>query len=374
MRYSIREDSRFPLFGLNCTNAIIDVVKKLYEKITLENFSKIPQATCIDVRSPLEYQTGHIPGAINIPILSNHEREQVGTVYKQQGPAVAKELGLSLVAPKLPSLLKELQSHAAKSKQPLVVYCWRGGLRSRSLVTVAALMGIACYQLQEGYKAYRHDVLERLQHMNIQPKLIVLCGSTGAGKTAVLKALAARNIPTLNLEQLANHRGSVFGHIGLGTPTTAQNFDSLLLQQLESLQQSPYIVVECESKRIGNVYLPHTFYQALQQGQRILLTASLENRVARLIQEYAANYQTQRAAIQKCLLALERRLGAKKMSLLLTAAENDDLQQITRMLVTDYYDPLYGYETANPAKYQLTVSSDDVDQAASQIIQYLERN
>jgi tRNA 2-selenouridine synthase len=325
----------------------------------------------IDVRSPEEYSMGHIPGAINIPLFNNAERAHVGATYKQIGIEEAKDLGLTIASPKLPDIVGQVRQ-IYKSGQQVVIYCWRGGMRSKSIVNVLGMMGVPAPQLLGGYKAYRQYVLDRLRTFVVKPVIVVLCGSTGVGKTIILNRLARRNIPSIDLEELANHRGSVFGQIGLGKPATAQNFDAELLAKLNKLNNQPYIVVECESKRIGNVYLPEALFNAMRQGKNLLLSANIELRVDRLIAEYMDMCGNNHEAIIAGIQSLRKRIGNKKTDQILDWFKSGMIREVVKILLLDYYDPMYGYEKTDPSNYDTCVKADDVEQATDDIIQYLQ--
>lgn len=322
------------------------------------------------MRSPCEYRQGCIPGAISLPLLDDEERCAVGTTYRTVGPEQAKQQGLSIVAGKLPELVSQIRAHC-RTGRPVIIYCWRGGMRSKSVVTILELMDIPAFQLAGGYKAYRTYVLERLAAFRLRPTVVVLSGSTGVGKTAMLKRLEQAGLPVIDLEALANHRGSVFGQIGLGRPQTAQNFDALLLMELSRLNDQPFIVVECESKRIGNVYLPEVLYQGMQQGKKVLVRAGVETRVSRLIDEYVDIEDNHREETISSIAALAKRLGKARTDQLLEAFAAGRVREVVRTLLTDYYDPLYGYEQAAPSAFDRIVEAEDIDRASSEIIEYL---
>ncbi len=338
----------------------------------IEETLNLPQTLYIDVRSPAEFSIGHIPSAINIPIFSNEERSEIGTLYKQVSIEKAKELGLAVASRKLPDIVNQVNI-LYKTGRPIVVYCWRGGMRSKAIVTILTLMGIQVFQLSDGYKAYRRYVLDRLLNFRVIPKIIVLCGSTGVGKTALLQLLTAKDIPVIDLEKLANHRGSVFGKIGLGQAATAQIFDATILAALDRFAASPYIVVECESKRIGNVYLPDCLHQAMEAGIKILVNADVEIRISRLIDEYMNLNEKNSDEIMQSIKALRKKLGAKKTDRLLSDFAKGEFRNVVRSLLVDYYDPLYGYDKLDENKYSLTVNCNDVKETSLQIITYLEQ-
>ncbi len=346
------------------------MVVELHNIITTEELKRLAEPVYIDVRSPAEFADGHIIGAVNIPLLDNDERALVGTVYAKDGPNKAKEIGLAVVSPKLPELIAAIKENVAQGST-VVVYCWRGGMRSKSMVVMLGLAGVEAYQLEGGYKSYRRAVLKRLQEFDFKPEVFVLCGSTGAGKTLLLKELESLKLPVIDLECLANHRGSVFGQVGLGKQTTAQQFDALLLAEMERLQEEPFVIVECESKRIGNVYLPDSFFNAMKKGRRMLLKTSMEVRTARLIEEYEAFSQERKEEILSALHALEKRIGKKQHLQLAEMFAQKKMRQFVECLLVSYYDPLYGYEDDKGGPYLLKADGDKLEQAAEDIRTFL---
>lgn len=341
--------------------------------IAIEQALKLPCSLFIDTRSPAEFEQGHIPGAVNVPLLENDERAIVGTLYKQIGPEPAKIKGLEIVSSKLTHMVGQIADLLKNTPQAtLVVYCWRGGMRSKSLLTILELMGIQGSQLQGGYKTYRRYVQDCLADFPIQPQLYVLCGSTGVGKTTLLQLLETKGYPVIDLEGLANHRGSAFGHVGKGKPTTAQNFDAKLLDVLSRLNQEPLFFVECESKRVGNVYLPEPLHAAMQTGRKILVKASCQTRAQRLIEEYTNALVPNNPEIINSIASLGKKLGKKKVAQLLSEYEAGNLVTLTETLLKEYYDPLYGYETASPELFDLITDGEDLLQAADQIAKHVE--
>jgi tRNA 2-selenouridine synthase len=343
----------------------------MYKTITFEEAIQLKRPIYIDVRSPGEYAAGHIVGAVNVPLLNDNERVDVGVIYHKEGPDPAKDTGLTIISNKLPDIIRQIRDLGTAGR-PLIVYCWRGGMRSKSVVSVLSVMGIPAMQLIGGYKSYRRHILDSLQDFELKPKVVVLCGSTGVGKTALLKLLSFKNIPVIDLENLANHRGSVFGQVGLGAPETAQNFDAKIYGILNELKEEPVFVVECESKRVGNVYLPKCLYQGMDKGIKILLTADIDIRISRLIAEYTDGcYEKNAEEILTSLNMLSKRLGMKKTSALVENFQQGNIHQVVYTLLTEYYDPLYGYEREQKEKFDFIVDCSDLNRAATAIFDYL---
>ncbi|KGK82883.1 tRNA 2-selenouridine synthase [Desulfosporosinus sp. HMP52] len=340
----------------------------MIKEINVEELRNLDKPILIDVRSEGEYAEATIPGAFNIPLFNNEERAEIGTTYTQTSPSLARELGLNIVSPKLPSLINQVGELAKKG--PLVLFCWRGGMRSKSIATVVDLMGIPIYRLQGGYKAYRNQVVDYFQK-KLPFQVVVLRGNTGVGKTELLKRLRADGYPAIDLEKLANNRGSVFGAMGLGEPPSQKKFEGLLYEELASLRDFSYIIVECESKRIGRVSLPASFYNEMQEGIQILQYDNLENRVQRLILEYTSVPN----AIQEIRIALERlikTLGHIKVNELKALLDINCLDKFTELLLVDYYDKLYAYPNEPNSKYLYYINYEKPERAIRELECYLD--
>jgi tRNA 2-selenouridine synthase len=240
----------------------------------------------IDARSPAEFALDHIPGAINCPVLDDEERRIVGTLYKQQGAFEARRVGGAMVAANLARHLRERFADKPPDWKPLV-YCWRGGLRSGSMVTWLRLVGWDAQQLAGGYKSFRHHVLEQLAASVPQLSLRVVCGATGSAKTRVLQALAARGAQVLDLEGLARHKGSLLGALP-GVPQPSQKaFETQLAAALESFDLARVVFVEGESARIGRISVPIPLVERMRGSEVIEVLATPEARLAYLLRDYA---------------------------------------------------------------------------------------
>ena len=241
--------------------------------------------TLIDARSPAEFALDHIPGAINCPVLNNEERAQIGTIYKQVSPFEAKRLGAAMVSANLARHLRETFADKPANWKPLV-YCWRGGLRSGSMVTWLRLVGWDAQQLAGGYKAFRGHVIQQIDELVPQLQMRVLCGATGSAKTRVLHALAQAGEQVLDLEGYASHKGSLLGNLpGIEQPSQ-KRFDTLIAEQLEQLDLSRPVYLEGESAKIGRVGLPLVLVNHLHKAPVIEIRASTEARLAYLLRDY----------------------------------------------------------------------------------------
>ena len=337
-------------------------------EINIEELKALDHPILVDVRSEGEFAEATIPGSLNLPLFNNAERVEVGTTYTQATPSLARELGLQIVSPKLPDIVKKVEELSKKG--PLVLFCWRGGMRSKSLAAVVDLMGIPVYRLQGGYKAYRSQVVDFYEN-KLPIQVVVLRGNTGVGKTELLRKLRAEGYPAIDLEKLANNRGSVFGAMGLGSPPSQKRFEGLLYEELESLSKFPYIIVECESKRIGRVTLPKSFFTAMQEGIQILQCDSLKNRVQRLLKEYTAVPN----ALQEIGTALERltkTLGHVKVQELRTLLDRDCLDVFTERLLVEYYDKLYAYPNEPSSEYVFYLNFEEPAKALRELECYLD--
>lgn len=330
----------------------------MYQDIDYENVKKKKETVLIDVRSEGEFAESHIPGAVNIPIFNDEERAQVGTMYKQIGTEQARELGLRIASAKLPELIRSIEQ-ASQGKEP-VVYCWRGGMRSKSVAAVLDLMGLPVYRLEGGYRGYRERVKERIANFQLAARCVVIHGMTGVGKTELLKRLERDGEPVVDLEGLAAHKGSAFGSIG-EAPRNQRMFESLLLERLDELQGSSYIIIEAESKRIGRVNLPDFLLRAKEQGLHILVNAPLPVRVQRTLDQYMADGPEFKEKLKGAMHAIEKRLSHEDRSLGWEAIEHNRFDELAEMLLVKYYDPRYRHSMEQYDGEFITLDAADLD-------------
>lgn len=321
------------------------------------------QHLTIDVRSEGEYNYGHIPHAVNLPLFNNEERKIVGTAYKQQSREEAMLLGLDIVGKKMSGFVQHIKPLVKDNK--VFVHCWRGGMRSGSMAWLFDLFGYEVYTLKGGYKAYRHVVLEALAQSN---QYVVLGGKTGSGKTAVLHRLREMGEQVIDLEALANHKGSAFGMLGQAPQPSTEHFDNLLHLQLSKFDLDKRIWLEDESKKIGTVVLNDGLWQHLKAAPLYLVELPQEVRVKRLVEEYGAN---RKEGLKQSLTNIKKRLGGLEWKEAMEALEQNNFEK-TAGITLNYYDKTYDYsitQRKSESVKRFAFEEDDVDEIAQQLIE-----
>lgn len=306
------------------------------EKISF-NSGLLASHCVIDVRTPLEFAEDHLPGAINVPILNNEERAEIGTIHKQIGPQQARLRGLELTCGRFAAMVHEITAHAAG--RPVLVYCWRGGLRSLSMAILLESTGIPVVQLRGGYKAFRNQVISYFENFTPPAPLIVIHGMTGTGKTTFINNLDRHAWTVIDLEGLAIHRGSAFGQVGLVQGLSQKRFDTLLWDAIRNAPGDRPIVLEGESQRIGKISLPGRVYEVMASSCKIWCHASLDTRVKRLAQEYARTEY--REEMEAALERIKKKLGGQRHAELKEQLAKWDVEGLGRGLIEYYYDKLY---------------------------------
>jgi len=319
----------------------------------------------VDVRTPLEYEEDHIPGAINVPLLSNEERVEIGTLYKQTGPHQARTRGLELTAHRFPAMVAAIAEAAAG--RPLLVYCWRGGLRSKTVVAILDLTGFTAVQLHGGYKAYRQHVAAYFEPFRPPGPLVVVHGMTGIGKTTFLLGLKSEQCTVIDLEGLACHRGSAFGELGLSQDLSQKRFETLLWDAFRQAPPGLPIIVEGESRRIGKVSLPGNVYEVMAESVKVWCDAQLQTRVNRLIAEYGL--PEYREGMAEALLKIRKRLGGEKHAEIAGYLERWELEPFMTELVVNYYDKVY-YKTRE-WREDIAISLEDYAAAEEELDRFI---
>jgi tRNA 2-selenouridine synthase len=363
-----------------------------------------PHAVVIDLRSPGEFAEDHLPGAHNVPLFDDAQRAIVGTLYSRESPDAALARGRVLVREQVDALVEGIariaewqvpdvdlarrldawtegsllalerslasEPCAALPERPVVLHCWRGGLRSRSVTSFVRALGLdRAVALEGGYRGYREWVRDGIEGWRAPPTF-VLRGWTGVGKTLVLRELERlRPGWTLDLEGLAGHRGSILGMVGL-EPCNQKTFETRLFARLE--RGFPRgCVVEGESRKVGNTILPEPVWRAVDQGTGIELVASTARRVEVLAQDYLARPEN-RAGIAQQLPFIEQRMGPVKFAGVLTGllAQGRD-RELVELLLERYYDPLY--RTSEKARaYAVRFDASDPARAAGDVANWID--
>jgi len=293
----------------------------------------------IDVRSPSEYAEDHIPQALSCPVLDDAERAHVGTLYKQLSAFAAKRSGAALVAKNIARHVETTFADRPAAWKPLV-YCWRGGKRSGAMAHVLREIGWDASTLEGGYKSYRKHVVEALAELPQRFRFRVVHGVTGSGKSRFLRALRQAGTQTLDLEELAAHRGSVLGNLPERPQPSQKMFESLLLQDLSSLDPAKPVHVEGESRKIGQLQVPAALIEAMRASECVVLEAGLETRVALLMDEYRHFFENPAAlgAQLDCLVELHGRERIEEWKRL---AERGEWRTLVARLLEEHYDPAY---------------------------------
>ncbi|MGI6704344.1 MAG: tRNA 2-selenouridine(34) synthase MnmH [Clostridia bacterium] len=324
----------------------------------------------IDVRSPGEYQRGTIPGAVNIPLFDDEERALIGTLYKKEGTEEAKKRGIEVVSGKLADIYRQIGDVERQGKE-MVVLCSRGGMRSGSLVQLLSSLGHRVHQLEGGYKQYRRYVLKSLDDLIGSKRVVVIHGNTGTGKTELLKMLRDKGFPSVDFEDMANSRGSIFGTVGLGAPRYQKAFEALLFNRLREIEKD-YIVVESESPRVGRSYLPKKLVEGMRAGVHILVECSLEKRIRRIVDEYTGlQGDDVLEEIRDSITRLKGELGKRRTDILLALLDRRDYDEIVRVLLVEHYDPRYDHSEKN-YDFSLRLGSDNLEECAEVIAEFLE--
>lgn len=323
----------------------------------------------VDVRSPGEYEDATIPGAVNVPLFDNEERKIVGTIYVQESVEKAKRIGLEFVGKKLPHLYDRFRE-LEKEHKNLVFFCARGGFRSSTIAALMDSLGINTFRLRGGYKSYRRIVNEELPILNKDITYIVLHGNTGVGKTNILKKLREKGYDVLDLENAANHRGSLLGSVGLGKPRSQKQFESIVYDTLRR-RKSDIVFIEGESRRIGNIVIPSCIWDKMEQGIHVLVKASLDFRANLILKEYMKKEN----AKEEILLSLEllkkymSEYNCKKYN---EMALSENYRELCRQLMVKYYDPLYA-ASEKKYDYKHIIYVEDIEQAAEDIESWINK-
>jgi tRNA 2-selenouridine synthase len=317
----------------------------------------------VDVRSPGEFLAGHIPGAENIPLFSDTEREAVGIKYKKEGRIQAIKEGLKLTGPSMSARLEHALDTAKDGK--LLVHCWRGGMRSEAMAWLFSLGGIDSVVLEGGYKQYRHHILECLSG---KQKLIVLGGMTGSSKTHILRNLKRAGNQVIDLEGLANHKGSAFGSLGQPQQPTTEHFANLLFSEWRGIDPEIPLWLEDESRNIGSVFMPDLLYSKMQNSATIILAMDIKTRLPRLLEEYSV-FPSE--TLKGSVMRISKRLGGDNTRDALEAIDKADFAKAIEITLL-YYDKAYMFGLKKKSEDKIITISTDTDDIEINTLKVLE--
>lgn len=333
-----------------------------------ETFERGP-GLFIDVRSQSEFAEDHIPGAVNVPLLTDEHRVIVGTIYHKEGNEQAKIEGFRLFSRRYQEFMDEMRN-LIRPGVPTFVYCWRGGSRSEYVAEMLQALDFQdIYKIAGGYKRFRAYALQRIADWCTEKKAIVLHGYTGAGKTDLLARLTAKGAPVLCLESLAQNSGSVFGNVFFREAQPSQKqFESLIFDYFMK-SDSRFFFAESESKRIGNVFVPDPLMDAIRTGIHIDVQTTPENRVENLYRDYVERGGGVDSLIQP-LNRLRKRMGNEPVDAMIQQLQEGDFKAVIRPLLFDYYDPLYQY-SIDQYTFDYTVNYETLDEAEAALLKIL---
>lgn len=293
----------------------------------------------IDVRSPAEFALDHIPGAINLPVLNNEERIEIGTLYKQVSPFAAKKLGAAYVSRNIANHLESSLIDFPREWRPLI-YCWRGGERSGAFTHILNRVGWKAMQLQSGYQGFRRVVIDGLDQAAKDFSFQVIAGMTGSGKTRILQEIGALGQQILDLEGLAIHRGSVLGNEPNIEQPSQKGFETNLWNALNQLDPNKIVFVESESKKVGGLHIPDPLMERIREGQCIELRSGTATRVSWLLREYR-HFLANPESFKQKLGLLTSRYGKVQISKWHDAIDAGDFESLVEELLVMHYDPSY---------------------------------
>lgn len=333
-----------------------------------EFYSKSPTLPLIDVRSPGEYEKGHIPHAVNIPLFSNDERAHVGTIYVQESREKAMEMGYRYVTPKLDWFI--IESHKVAGESAVAVHCWRGGMRSHAFAKHLHENGFQnVYVITGGYKAFRNYVLNFFEQSF---QLRVLGGFTGSGKTLLLKKLEELGEQVIDLEGIAHHKGSAFGAIGEKAQPTVEQFENNLFEQFRQLDLQKPIWLEDESHSIGRVKIPITLFRQIREQNVFFIDIPKTQRAEYLVGDYASYGND---LLSSAINHITKRLGGQNVKLAHEFLSENNYFEVA-LIALKYYDKAYnrGIENRNPEKvHRLKLSKLDTDKNAQTLIKFVQQ-
>lgn len=341
----------------------MDTLLKVEEFLNKKNNTPL-----VDVRTPAEFEQGHIPGAINLPLFSNEERVIIGTLYKQKGKDHAVEKGLEFVGPKMADFVRKAKKISSNKK--ILVHCWRGGMRSASMAWLFRTAGLDATCLEGGYKAYRTYIRELFDK---DINLLVLGGMTGSGKTDILHQLIKKGEQVIDLEGIAHHKGSAFGSLGQEEQPTSEQFENNLFEEWKILDFQKIVWIEDESRSIGKVWLSEILFDKIRTSKLIKIELPKSERINRLVDEYSI---FDNEILKQMLTKISKRLGKESLKQAFDNLDNNKYEHVANISL-NYYDKAYmhGLEKRDNKKvYTIILEDNNAIKNADKILKYCINN
>ncbi len=339
------------------------MIKNSYKvsSIKIEQAINRTNTQWVDVRSPREYEKGHFTNAINLPIFNNKQFEKLGIVYKDEGQVKAIELGQEYASIRTSAILKKLSGFRDKD---IILYCARGGMRSEGMQILLNSKNFNVNRIHRGYKSIREHMLNSFK---IQKNLIILGGNTGSGKTMILNKMKCQGLSIIDLEKIANHRGSAFGSLGLSEQVTQQQFENNLAFEWINTPNQGHTYIESESRKIGRVVIPNEIWENMSTAKYIKIDMGIDRRVKNLLEEYGS---PDKRTLKKRIDSIERRLGGQNAKIAKKQIEENNLSKFCELLLENYYDKLYkkSFNKRNTEKKIIYINAEPNSEIIDKII------
>ena len=332
--------------------------------ISIKTGLKMKDSAWIDVRCPREFSRGHFTNAINIPIFSDAEYKELGITYRIKGQEEAIKLGESYAKKSTPHILNQFSN---LDSQNFIVYCARGGMRSKGMEIILNSSPNSIYRIDKGYKSIRKYSLNAFDQKN---PVIIIAGSTGTGKTDILKNMRTKGYNIIDLEGLASHRGSAFGDLGLKEQPTQQQFENNLSMDWENIAKGYPVFIESESRRIGKLVIPEGLWNQMEAGYYLKINMNLDRRVNNLINEYGHHKINK---LQDRVKRISKRLGDIETKDAINLLADSNLFDFCKLLLNKYYDKMYGkaYEMRDSQKGTLDIENESNNDIIKRIVELI---
>lgn len=329
--------------------------------INVDDANNLKNVIWIDVRCPREYQKGHFPKSINIPLFSDTHYEEIGKLYRKSGQDAAFNLGIKYLEVSKNNILDQLSK--LKTKE-VVIYCARGGMRSKGFEKLSSEAGYKVNRINNGYKSIRNYTLDAFK---VHREIVILAGSTGTGKTNLLKKMESQGLNIINLEGLANHRGSAFGDVGLSEQPTQQQFENNLSLDWLSTDKDAIVYIESESRKIGKLVVPENLWIQMKLGFYLKINMDINRRIKNLVNDYGIY---SKKIIEDRICKISKKLGGQYTKEALNLLYENKLNDLCQLLLNNYYDKMYAiaYEKRESLKSTIQISSESESEIIERVI------